>query len=1678
MPLVMRAPGAPSGSSTQEATPPQPSTITPGASIAPPPIIGSLTGSALGAIKERFGRIDKTERERREVIEAFAVLADKLAQGFQGQQRNLAASIKSTIISALLGITKTTPDQGRKLATEQLHPINNTQKTYTDALKTQTRPEAASPTTGPTNTVHPAPSGSTNTERSEARRLKRENDRIEKTILIIAGGEALLSETSPFLLRLRIKKAVTGITLTEIPFLQRNNTGWTLRCSSSASREEIMKTENVERILKTLHATSMRRLEKWFMYAVPQVPHDFYHIEGAPAPMPTELIKEEITAQTGKQPINYRLARSGVNPITKRATWIVGFNTAVSRFRLFNSSSYSVLLDKPREIQLHSTGCLGYCNPFTCNRAPRCSTCGKLNTEHEGRLVHQQCTRAAQCANCHGPFRAGHSNCPAAPRVYAKRRIVLTAKELAAVRAVGRKDYEMLHRAGADEADHTPESPLPPRVTIAETPVTPGARITAYENERLSKRPRRLSTSLPIASTVLRTRPARSQNQRNLNILSMSSTIDEHTQGNKGLTIAWANVGRGHANHITLLQLAAEAQLDVICLQEPRLYWNSTTQNHNAYDRYQPIDNWNLRGDLEENEQGPRVMTYIRKGGDFNAKHELWEPGVIAVNQGAQLATWANEQDMEFIGTPGIPTHARGHVIDLTFSNIPFAYTEILEELHCGSDHATQVTSLANRGTTEWDQYHYRIKEADLPRLDGLMANQLAHLNNVDIQTTTEIETHVCELASALDRSIRVVGKIDRKAGKASPWWTDECREAHRAHIAAQRGTDSERKTNATHLLQRVVRQAKRSYWAMRLDGVKDDKELYRIMGWHKLTPESNAKSPSLIIGEREICDTREKAEALFTAVLDRFKADDDLPNDPLRNQVHKGTLPWKRTISAEEVEKHVIGASCTAPGVDRATVRLLKACWPSVKSLIREIFASCLALNYYPEGWKLAEVVMIPKVGKKDKTSPRSWRPIALISCIGKGLERYIASQISWTALRHKVISPQHCGALPRRSGTDLAAAFTHDAELALATGNVVSIVTMDVQGAFDALLKRRLLSRMIKQGWPTSLLKLIDSFLTNRKVRVRLEGITTEDYPVACGTPQGSPLSPILYMLYLAELLNRDTKFRFGYADDIAIYHSSKHLSTNARILQRRVRQIIRWGKENRILFAPEKFELLHITRQHDSTNPPLVVNPDLIITPVPIATSGSAQPTLRWLGVFFDRRLSFLQHVKTRTAKAMKVASHIRSIARTIHGPPASSLRKAVITCVLPVALFGTEVWYAGKHKPGLGQSDPSISAGIKGHLRCINRVINTAARGAIPVYKTTPIAALIKEAGLPSGIVALEHAKLRFALRLKTIDNQHLLVNRLKPLKPSKSGGDNSHPRTTRSFSDGSEQTIDRKHCVGYGYAIYRNGTQIASGFKQIRSDSHVFDAEAIGAWRGLEHLITTLKDSPNSRIWMCIDSTSVIWGIRGNAPPTTQWAFHKCHKAMKQLDIRIKWSPGHMEIEGNEEADRLANAGATGPMDQAIDKLPTISGVRTIVRQKRLYAETNWWEEMKTSLSAGYKEWSPKYNTKEPKELTLPRAVLHRLLAMKTGHGDYAAYHQRFDHQNNKLECSCGSAKEPYHFFKCTINNLKRSDWPLAPVEMQSNKQAITYIKKLIHTPSKLTQLITDSEFYTQICPNY
>jgi hypothetical protein len=284
---------------------------------------------------------------------------------------------------------------------------------------------------------------------------------------------------------------------------------------------------------------------------------------------------------------------------------------------------------------------------------------------------------------------------------------------------------------------------------------------------------------------------------------------------------------------------------------------------------------------------------------------------------------------------------------------------------------------------------------------------------------------------------------------------------------------------------------------------------------------------------------------------------------------------------------------------------------------------------------------------------------------------------------MTHKILSPQHGGALPKRSTADLTAAFTHDTEAAWIHRKHVTMVTLDVQGAFDALLKNRLLHRMAQQGWPQRTILFVDSFLTDRRVQVRLGQVTTPSYPVACGTPQGSPLSPILYTLYLAELLSMDRERRFGYADDICLYRASHSMDDNVELLASDLRQIKAWGEANKVTFAPEKQEMIHLTRQRSNYAPPCVVDEQLTIYPI-LPGGEHSQPALRWLGVWFDRRLTFRRHVATRTAKAAKVAYHIRSLARTTYGPPASSLRKATIACVYPSLLYGSKCWYRGRTK----------------------------------------------------------------------------------------------------------------------------------------------------------------------------------------------------------------------------------------------------------------------------------------------------------------------------------------------------------------------------------------------------------
>ena len=104
----------------------------------------------------------------------------------------------------------------------------------------------------------------------------------------------------------------------------------------------------------------------------------------------------------------------------------------------------------------------------------------------------------------------------------------------------------------------------------------------------------------------------------------------------------------------------------------------------------------------------------------------------------------------------------------------------------------------------------------------------------------------------------------------------------------------------------------------------------------------------------------------------------------------------------------------------------------------------------------------MIPKTGKRDLGDIGLWRLVALLSCLGKGLERLLVRKIAFETIRHQVIVKTHFGALPKRSAVDLISYFISDIEEALNKGKSVAALFLDIKGAFDIITYTKLLRRL----------------------------------------------------------------------------------------------------------------------------------------------------------------------------------------------------------------------------------------------------------------------------------------------------------------------------------------------------------------------------------------------------------------------------------------------------------------------------------------------------------------------------------------------------------------------------------------------------------------------------------------
>ena len=238
-------------------------------------------------------------------------------------------------------------------------------------------------------------------------------------------------------------------------------------------------------------------------------------------------------------------------------------------------------------------------------------------------------------------------------------------------------------------------------------------------------------------------------------------------------------------------------------------------------------------------------------------------------------------------------------------------------------------------------------------------------------------------------------------------------------------------------------------------------------------------------------------------------------------------------------------------------------------------------------------------------------------------------------------------------------------------------------------------------------------------------------------------------------------------------------------------------------------------------------------------------------------------------------------------------------------------------------------------------------------------------------------------------------------------------------------------------------------------------TEVFDAEAYGALQGLaaaKHI------GSGKHIYICLDNTSVIDGLNGDSPESSQSTFLRFQHiaSTHQPGVTIKWVPGHQDIEGNEAADKLAKEGAV--QEYAPMTTPTISWTRRHLRDETKQDFAKWW---KAQREHRYDQVSSFAVTKQPL-VSYRRSTIHRLLAARSAHGDFAAYHERFRHEDSNNHCSCGERKTPTHIFFCRKLRGNRLLPRHAP-------RAAT-LHFLGEGSQKLAKLLERSDFFTRICP--
>jgi len=369
---------------------------------------------------------------------------------------------------------------------------------------------------------------------------------------------------------------------------------------------------------------------------------------------------------------------------------------------------------------------------------------------------------------------------------------------------------------------------------------------------------------------------------------------------------------------------------------------------------------------------------------------------------------------------------------------------------------------------------------------------------------------------------------------------------------------------------------------------------------------------------------------------------------------------------------------SKTSSGWDGISMKTIKLLAPAIVKPFAHITNLMLHTGIFPNKAKIAKVIPIYKSKKKNCVD--NYRPVSLLPCFSKILEKIILNRMEAFADKFNILNDNQFGFRRASSTTCSLAVLTDQLYKNMDKGNFSAVLSLDLSKAFDNIEHKLLLRKLEWYGYRGKMYDLLSNYLESRVQYVSIANTISEKLPITRGVPQGAILSPFLYNLFANDIHTLPLSAKINqFADDTSI--SLSHSNSNALIttLQEDTNAIVEWFEENQLKVNANKtqYMILSPPRRHL-----LVAN-----FPCIVINNQSIEPVdeIKLLGLTIDCRLEWKAHIVNIIKRLNGMLRLFYDITRTFPKKTLVLIYRSLIESHLSYAI---EIWgnnYYSRLKP---------------------------------------------------------------------------------------------------------------------------------------------------------------------------------------------------------------------------------------------------------------------------------------------------------------------------------------------------------------------------------------------------------